>query len=694
MSLRALSIGTLCVLFICGFGYYNDRILELESFNNGHQLPILVIGVLVLVVMILNPLLRLINKRLPLRSAELALIVTLSACASGIPGRALMEQFAQAIIMPYHWQRITPGWRDRDMLQYFPKGTLVEMDEQDEVLNRFLTGSDAPTTPPESLAAWTKLKLKQVPWKYWRAPLKTWAPFIFFTMLAMAAMALVVHKQWSSHEHLQYPIAEFTATLLEQESGKAFNTVLQNRIFWIGFVLVLAMRINNGLCQWFPQELIPFKTYHSLWPFASKWPQLHRNPWAYGLMRIEIFPLVTAFAFFLSAEISFTLGISQIIWAAFCIPVVGYGVNISTDYDLGGWQAWNRAGSYTAYTLMLIYTGRFYYWNLLKQAFFLKTKKNLEESDIPGPGAVTSLRILVISTIALVLMTIRLGLSWPIALGTIILMLITFLIVARISAETGLFFIQPGWQPAGTLAALFGSYAIGPTALLISTLVCNILCIDQSQALMPYLTNGLRLADRTKTSTVKTTQATFATYIVGIILAVFVVIVATYDQGTPANYHWSFQRIPTNPIRAADPILMQLKATDTLEASEALTGIERIMNIKPSPAFLWAAGIGFFGVVIFSALRLRTRWWPIHPCMFLIWATYPITVMSHAFLGGWIIKKCCLRFGGNKLVQKLKPFAIGVISAEVVGALVFMIVGAIYYFVTGDKPKTYRYFPR
>ena len=66
----------------------------------------------------------------------------------------------------------------------------------------------------------------------------------------------------------------------------------------------------------------------------------------------------------------------------------------------------------------------------------------------------------------------------------------------------------------------------------------------------------------------------------------------------------------------------------------------------------------------------------------------------YSFLGGWIIKKCCVRFGGNRLVQKLKPLAVGVIAADVLGALIFMLVGAIYYFVQGELPKTYRYFPR
>ena len=139
---------------------------------------------------------------------------------------------------------------------------------------------------------------------------------------------------------------------------------------------------------------------------------------------------------------------------------------------------------------------------------------------------------------------------------------------------------------------------------------------------------------------------------------------------------------------------MQLQAVDALAASEQLSGWERLLAIHPKPAFLWAVGFGVVGVLGFSFLRLRTRWWPLHPCLFLLWETYPLSTMSHPFLMGWLVKKLCMRFGGNRLVVKLRPLAIGVISAEILGALIFMVVGLIYYWHTGEKPKTYRYFPR
>ena len=695
MTWRAVVIGLIGVLAISGFGYLNDRILELESINNGHQLPILVVGLLIVTVLTVNPALALLRRPRRLSPAELAVICTFCACACGIPGRALAEQFAQLLVLPHHWERITPGWQTHRLLDYAPKQLLTDPEPQDEVVNRFLTGSTR--EEPGSATLWQRgrRKIAQVPWRQWRAPLATWMPIFALGVVIMTAMAVVTHRQWSAHEHLQYPIANFMGELVRQDGDSWLNTTLRNRLFWLGFAIFFLVRLNNGLCQWYPETMIPIKLNHSLWPFAAKWPALLRNPRASGLLNVNIFPLVIAVGFFLSSEISFTLGMTQILWACFCIPVTGLGFNLATDYEIGGWRGWQRAGSYIAFAAILLYTGRQAYWETLKRALGLRPPRDqLPSPSDPDRSTVNAMRVLLVAAIALGLLVIRLGLSWPIAIGLVLLLLVTFLVVARISAETGLFFIQPGWQPFGLLMALFGGYAMGPTPIVIAAFVCIILCIDPCHAMIPYLVNGLKLADRTAVRPAVLARANLMLYLAGALVAVAAVLVFSYEFGTPAQYYWSYQRVPTLPFRAAQPVMMQLKAIGALEASESLSGWERLLALRPTGAFLWAAAFGVIGVLGFSFLRLRTRWWPLHPCLFLLWETYPLSAMSHPFLLGWLIKKLCLRFGGNHLVAKLKPFAVGVISAEIMGALVFMAVGLIYYLHTGEKPKTYRYFPR
>ena len=161
------------------------------------------------------------------------------------------------------------------------------------------------------------------------------------------------------------------------------------------------------------------------------------------------------------------------------------------------------------------------------------------------------------------------------------------------------------------------------------------------------------------------------------------------------GHSWfAYKRVPTIPFRAASPHVSKLEAQGAVEESRNLNGFERILKIRPTKAFVGAFGTGFIFVLIFAFLRLRFTKFPLHPLLFLVWGTFPLAVMFQSFLLGWFIKVMVQKYGGNAMVQKLKPLAYGVVAAEVVGALIFMVVGALYYIATGDVPKSYTYFPR
>jgi hypothetical protein len=699
MTARALIVGFLVALFIAGMGYINDRMLELESFNNGHQIPIIVLGMMVLAVAVGIPLFFRLRASWAFRPPEVALVVILAMAACSIPGRGLMEHFVHILVMPFHWDRLTPGWTDTEgdyrLLDYAPGGTLVEVDDHEKVVMRFIRGravgakAEAAEDTPWYGAAWgwVRDKVAQVPWRQWWRPLFFWLPLFLLSGVCMVSMALIVHRQWAHHELLSYPIADFTSSLIERETDRAFGPLLRNRIFWLGFALVFFFRVNNGLQCWFPDVLIPIPHVFSLRPLTELCPSVLQVYGWWGLVYVNVFPLVIAFCFFLSSEISLTLGLSQLVWVLAAIPMMSAGIVLSTDYDIGGWIGWNRAGSYTALPLMLLYGGRHYYGGLLARA--LVFWRGQSDAD----RAVWAMRIFLVSSFALVVSVWSLGLDWPIAAALVFLVLVTFLVVSRISAETGLFFIQPGWQPFGALMAFMGGYAIGPAGIVISGLVCAVLCIDQSQALMPYLVNGLKIGESVKLKPARTGGVTFLMYVLGVAVAVPIVLCASYQEGA-TTYFWGYHRIPTMAFRAAQTEVLQLKAQGQLRQSEQLGWLERLRSIKPKKQFLWAAGSGFVLVLIFAMLRLRLTWWPLHPVLFLVWGTYPLAVLSASFFIGWFAKKMVVRFGGDRLLKRIRPMMIGVIAGEICGALVFMIAGAVYYFVTGDKPVSYRFFPR
>lgn len=699
MSIRGLIIGFIGAILIAAGGFINDGVLYLESFTNGSQLPIIVIGLLLLTLFFLNPLLSVCNRKWCLRGSELAVIVALWSASCSIPGRGLLEQFTHSMVMPYYWELQTPAWGQYELLKYAGEGQLVTIPdrktdveaynrEYERVVNAYIRGSNEVGSKDLSVIESINKAIDRVPWDAWRAPLATWMPLVILSALASVCLAMITYKQWSRHEILSYPIANFTGQLLDREEGRLLPVVMHNRLFWVGFLLLLAIRINNGLVVWYPEYYIPVNLNFNMSPFSKVWPELFRVQYGASLLNIRFFPLVVAFAFFLSAEISFTLGVSQVCWVLAALPMVTIGWNLSTDW-VGGWQGWQRAGAYIMMFLILVYTGRNYYFMLLLRALGLKRDGSKDEN-----ANVWAFRVLIVAFIVMVVLVCRLGLEWPFALITIFLMLLSFVVVARISAETGLFFIQPRWTIFGLLTAGFGSFAFSPTNQVICGLICVLLCIDQCHALLPYVTNGMKLCERSSVAPKKVGVATFAMYAVAVCIAVAVLLVAVYEWGVPQRMHWSYQRLPTMTFRTALPEINQLKAIGSLEEAETLGWIDRISRIAPREHFVFAFLFGMVAVALFSFLRLRLPKWPLHPVMFLLWATFPMEQTCHAFFFGWLLKKGCIRFGGVQMVKALQPLMVGVIAGELLAAVVFMIVGAIYYWYTGEVPKVYRWFPR
>jgi hypothetical protein len=362
-------------------------------------------------------------------------------------------------------------------------------------------------------------------------------------------------------------------------------------------------------------------------------------------------------------------------------------VDVRTDYELGGIQGWHRAGAYAALGLMLLYSGRSYYWRVVKSAL-LRWR-----GGGPDSTSAWALRVLVVCLAAMVAIVASLGLSWPLALLLILLILLTFVCVSRISAETGLFFVQAGWSAVGVLFGLMGSYALGPRSLIVAGVVSMVLCACPSMCLMPYVLHALRIGQHAGLAPRRIGWTSMGVYALGVGIAVPATLWACYNFGSPDHFYY-FHRLPTVPLRAANEAITELKHSAELEQSDQLSPAERLVNIQPRKGFVWSAASGFVLVLACSAMRLRFTWWPIHPILFLVWATWPMQLLGHSFMIGWLLKTLVVRFGGTQVYNRFKPAMFGIVAGEMLSGVIFMGVGAIYYAVRGINPPVYTVFPR
>jgi len=498
----------------------------------------------------------------------------------------------------------------------------------------------------------------------------------------------VVHKQWLYHEHLPYPIAGFTKSLFPPQQGGR-SSLFESYPFWIGLSLVFLVNLNNYLCQWFPNQLIPFRLQFDLGSLTQLFPTFQRGG-GLDLMAgcCRFYFTVVGMAYFLAADVSFSLGISPFVYCVVAGFFAGYGIPLVAGAFLHPMPIrFICFGSYLGVFLTVLYTGRHYYAHVFREAL----KFHPVESD--SAVAIWGLRILVVSLVAFALQLVFVGLDWPLAILYTLATAIFFFIMGRVIAETGLFFFQPFWCPSVIILGVFGAKALGPQSVLIISLLCTIFMIDPREVLIPYVVNSFGLVDQLKMKISKVAQWSVVSLLVGLTVAVPVMLYFQYDRGVNSKDQWAVAWVPRFAFDEAVWVKQRLIAQDSLQTTNSLGGLSRLVEIAPDRGMVLWGLAGLTAVLLLSACRLRFPRWPIHPILFLVWYSYAGKMFAWSFLLGWALKVMATKYGGAAGYQKIKPFMIGIIAGDMLGAFVPFLYGLIHYFVTGDIPPAFAILP-
>jgi len=676
MSIRAILIGFLFAMLVAMGGHFNDVYMQ-QTFMVGNFFPISVIGFLVVLVLVVSPLLYWIRPRWKLRVGELAVIVALPMAVCVVPGSGFLRTFTPLLIMPKHYEQMTPSWQRNEVISYVPDKLLVSGEEED-VMGGFLQGKGSVDS---------HIGFNDIPWQAWMPALKAWIPVSLVLMIGLVGLSLVLHRQWTTHEHLVYPVAEFVRQLTGKGEGRAYPAILQNRMFWYGFVPVLVIHIVNGLHAWRPTFIeIPHRI--DLSPLKELFPKLASAYGGWRLFKSEIWFSVVAFSYFLPSDITLSLALSHCTGVLCSALLVTYGVSVTSNLVGDGEIQGLLIGAYAGVVALILFSGRAYYGRVLLAALGKRLK-----GALPELSAVWGCRTFVFASVLAVILMTGMGLAWPFAILVTLILASAFMAMSRICAETGLFFIQPTWQLSGIFLGVLGAAAIGPEMLAVMALLSVLLFIDPREAMMPFVMNALRIAENAGVKRGRLAAAMSVTLIVGMIAGLITVLWLQYDRGVSLNDGWATRGVPRLTFQFVDTQVQMMKADGVLEQARDSTWAGRLRLIRPNRSFLGFLATGF---VLFSGcafLRLRLPKWPLHPILFLTWFTYPLMCIHTSFLIGWGIKSLVVKFGGGSTFQRVKALMVGLIAGDLTGGLVFMIAGAVYYSVTGFPPAKFSIFP-
>lgn len=669
MTFRSILLGLSTALFIAGYNHFSDYVVRQGRFISD-LMPVAVYGTLLVFLLLINPVLRRLRAQWALSGKELAVIVGFALVACSVPSYGIVECIPTGIMLPRHLQRVEPGWKKVDATGIAPQRMLADVSADEETyLTGYVTGlsvGDKHISP------------RQIPWHIWLRPLGFWLPLVLCMAIGTLGLALVFHRQWSRHEQLPYPITRFTRALLP-ESGQALGGVFHTRSFWIGFLAIFLILLNNYLCRWWPDVLIPFRLYLDFSPLNKLVPTLIEGH-GERLLRPSLLFTVIGLAYFLASDVSFSMAFGPFLFCFVAGVLAKYGIALRTGHHQSvKLEAFLFTGGYTGIVMMVLYTGRQYYWSVLKRCFGLRA------GDVVSPAAAWGMRVFLVATMGFVAQLIVVGLDWQLAVLYTALCLIIFITVSRTIAETGAFYIGTEVFPGAIIWGFMGATALGPSTMVIMFFVSVILVVGPGWAPMPFAIQALKITDDEHVPSGPFTAASVGTILICTVVALFALIYWQYDRGAlQASGGWP-QYSCTFPWKNMVEIHDTLTAQGTLELSESLHGWERFSHIQPS----WPAVSAFFialGLAVgIGMARLRFAHWPLHPVMFVFLGGAQALTMSGSFMIGWIIKTLVGKYGGERMYQSLKPLMIGVIAGSMAGQFVPMLVGTVYYLTTGDR---------
>ena len=625
VTLRAILL-SLTVVCLINLWIPNSEYIVRASRMNLSHFPVSLFILFLLIRYVLNPLLGPLLPSGPLTSSELLVVIAVGLAGSVVPGSGVLGFLFGAIATPYYFA--TPENRWAEFFHDYMPPWLVPPDAGGAMRDFYEGG--APGNP--------------VPWDIWITPLAWWLTFVGAIIFVTACIAVILRKQWSEHERLDFPllrpILHMTDDSVERRTG----------LYWVGFSLPL------GILSW---NILGF-----FWPLV---PQINLSlPFFYFARGYPpIFPrfniYVMGFAYFANLDVLFSMWFSHLVF--YQIPGgilnrIGFAMDGRGDpygsltFSGAGWLCF---GALFFFVFWGLWIGRQHLRAVWRKAFG-------QEGGLDDRGEMLSYRTAVfgilVGTPFLGFWLYQSGMALPAILLYTLGTFVIYVGVARIVAQTGVLFVQ-----APISAQVFTIYTLGASSLSTATMT--------SLALSYTLTNYIRglfapafahiasLSESIRDTGRRLLVVVFLGIVVGCVVFILYVIPLGYERGA-----FNFNDIPlksgTNRIY---PVILS-----------------KIINPFDTD---WVR-LAFFsgGAVLMGALTFmqhRFNAWPLHPIGLTVASTNVARSNQVSLFIIWALKSLLLRYGGVTTYRRFQPFFVGLLTGYGIGVALSYVVDAIWF---------------
>ena len=599
------------------------------------QISVVSFVLLVLLVLGVNPVLRMISRRLVMSRAELLTAFAALMVTAGISTFGLADQLVPLIATPHNPKWATPqrGWGE-DVTPFLDQRLYIR---DERLVVQFREGLNE----NQSL-------LHDVPWGAWAGPLLHWLGFIAAGYALFYFLSRVLYPQWAWREKLIFPLARIPQELAPEEAGDADRRTVVPRIyrygvFWAGFAIPFFVHLWNGsISAGWLQGVGPIRLIldTTVLRGTALEPLL-------GVFNLSIFFAALGIAFLLPPAVSFSVWFYYLVYNLMVYTACLFGFG-KTGADFPSDWIW------TSNFLTAQGGGAIVVFGVICLAKALHGWR--DPQGIPGMEKQTGIRrwtpviglaasfILLIAWILDHMPKVHMlsGFLWVL----IFVFLLTVITVSlmRVVAECGFFGYQSWTGPFHFAKMLNLPHVLGGAIIAPLLTFYSILFLDIKTFIAPAILNAEKIREDSGAVHRRFQWTVWGSVLVSVLVSLLGSITMAYRVGAQQMSSWFYSQ--------ATPSLMD-RAHKLIQWDQAW-----------SPGHVAAAVIGGLWVALSMFLRRTLFWFP-HPIGYIMFVNPLVRAYWFSFLIAWVIKRSVLKYGGRNSFERIKPFFIGLIIGEI-----------------------------
>ena len=635
----------LFLAFVLG---YLLPVIDFKLFNTflgATHLPPGAVGVLLILILVVNPLLKLVSRRYAFSRNETLTVYITCLFSSLIPGHGAENLILPVIVAPFYFATPENKWLDGIQGALKPWMTPA-LDSSGNYQRDVVEGWYVGLAPGQT-----------IPWHAWIVPLFAWGALVLAVYAMLGALSVMVRAQWAEREALAFPLLRLPLVMTENMDapGGAVSPFFRNGLMWSGFGIAVFIQMMRGLHLYFPDvPNFPLGIDTGALFTESPWNQI-------GWVLLTTYPIAIGITYVLATEVAFSLWFFywflkfQMIFAYY----LGFTPSALPDanYFPGkNFQGFQTGGAFLAYVALVLWTAREHFKHIILRAFKRVPAQLGEKNEaLSYPVAFWTF----CASFAFIIgFSIVAGVRWDVALALWISYLVLAIALTRIAVEGGMLFLLHDIMPLGALARLFSfvspwlspSSGVVPASFIQAGIVYHM-----RGFVMPSFVQGFKLAHDHKIPARPLLVLISIICVISLAMSFWTVVHLGYDNGGLSLISsWNREHLAVRPVAFLDSL-----ARDKGDLA---------LN---SWIFLTIGTLLTWGMM---AARARFAWFPFHPIGYLVCLNYAAQTFWFSIFLGWLCKVLITRFGGHESYRKTIPLFLGLVLGDVAMMLFWLAV--------------------